>query len=95
MSTPEHFDRAGVRADVIRSMERSASPGAAARQTAAVHGGGSRAAALRDVRIPTLVIHGRRDPSLLVVNAHRTAEAIPCSKLVILDDLGHEFPPSY
>lgn len=95
MSTPEHFDREQVREDVIRSMERSVSPGGAARQTAAVHGGGSRAAALADVRIPTLVIHGRRDPSLLVVNAHRTATAIPGSKLIVFDDLGHEFPPTY
>lgn len=95
MSTPEHFDREAVRADVIRSMERATSPGGGARQTAAVHGGRSRAAALGEVRVPTLVIHGERDPSLLVVNAHRTAEAIPGSRLEIFDDLAHEFPPSH
>ena len=47
---------------------------------------------LKQLRIPSLVIHGANDPSLPPAHAIATAEAIPNSVLLILDGIGHEFP---
>lgn len=93
MSTPQYFDRDRIRPHIARSMERNQNPDGVERQAAAVHAGASRASALADVRVPALILHGALDPHLPVENAHRTAAAIPGSKLVILPDLAHDMPP--
>lgn len=92
MSTPQYFDRDIIRQRVIRSMRRARNPDGAERQAAAVHAGGSRATALRETRVPALILHGALDPHLPVENAHRTAAAIPGSRLVIIPDLAHDLP---
>lgn len=92
MSTPQYFDRDVIRPRVIRSMRRARNPAGAERQAAAVHAGGSRAAALHETRVPALILHGALDPHLPVENAHRTAAAIPGSRLVIIPDLAHDLP---
>ncbi len=92
MSTARYFDRDHIRPRVIASMHRARNPAGAERQAAAVHAGASRAAALRDIRVPTLVLHGAEDPHLPVENAHRTADAIPGSRLVVIPDLAHDLP---
>jgi len=92
MSTPQYFDRDVIRPRIIRAMERARNPAGAERQAAAVHAGGSRAAALRETRVPSLILHGALDPHLPVENAHRTAAAIPGSRLVVIPDLAHDLP---
>ncbi|MBA3851730.1 MAG: alpha/beta fold hydrolase [Chloroflexi bacterium] len=92
MSTPQYFDRDVIRQRVIRSMRRARNPDGAERQAAAVHAGASRAEALRGSRVPALILHGALDPHLPVENAHRTAVAIPGSRLVIIPDLAHDLP---
>ena len=46
--------------------------------------------AMRDVRSPTLVIQGTRDP-LLLESAREWAATMPDSRLLVLDGIGH-FP---
>jgi len=46
------------------------------------------------IDVPTLVVHGNRDPLMPVKHAYHTAKVIPKSKLVIIDGLGHELPPT-
>lgn len=92
MSTPQYFDRDVIRPRVIRSMRRGGNPDGAERQAAAVHASGSRAEALRESRVPALILHGALDPHLPVENAHRTAAAMPGSRLVIMPDLAHDLP---
>ncbi len=92
MSTPQYFDRDVIRPRVIRSMRRGGNPEGAERQAAAVHASGSRAGALRESRVPALILHGALDPHLPVENAHRTAAAMPGSRLVIIPDLAHDLP---
>jgi pimeloyl-ACP methyl ester carboxylesterase len=92
MSTPQYFDRDVIRQRVIRSMRRARNPDGAERQAAAVHAGASRAEALRESRVPALILHGALDPHLPVENAHRTAAAIPGSRLVVIPDLAHDLP---
>ena len=45
--------------------------------------------AIRDVRIPTLIVHGTADDVVPVEHAHRIAEAAPDAELVILEGAGH------
>ncbi|MFC5112263.1 alpha/beta fold hydrolase [Kibdelosporangium philippinense] len=47
---------------------------------------GDRTSKLRQLRVPTLVIHGAADPS--IEGGRATAAAIPGSKLVIFDGMG-------
>lgn len=48
--------------------------------------------ALPTIHVPTLVIHGSKDPLIPVKHAIHAAQAIPKSKLEIIDGLGHELP---
>lgn len=48
---------------------------------------------LRDVQVPTLVLHGADDPLIRTSAARAVAREIPRAKLVILDDVGHDLPP--
>ncbi|EPY25587.1 hypothetical protein STCU_06656 [Strigomonas culicis] len=43
--------------------------------------------------IPTLVLHGHKDPLIPVANALRLASAINGARLVLYPQLGHDFPP--
>ena len=47
---------------------------------------------LREVRVPTLVIHGRDDTLITLSGAERTAELIPGADLLVLADMGHDLP---
>ena len=45
--------------------------------------------------MPTLVIHGTDDPLLPAPRtARRSRPEIPGAELLVIDGLGHEFPPS-
>ncbi|MFE7507231.1 alpha/beta fold hydrolase [Promicromonospora sp. NPDC057488] len=48
---------------------------------------------LREMRTPTLVVHGAEDPLVRTTAARATARAIPGAKLVVLDEVGHDLPP--
>lgn len=69
--------------------DRGVNPPGVLRQMAAIVASGNRAPALREVRIPTLVIHGEADPLVPISGGRATAEAIPNAKLLVLDDMGH------
>ena len=61
----------------------------------AIAAGDSRTAALRAVRVPTLVLHGSEDKLIDPSGGRRTAEAIPGARFVLLDGMGHDDPPAY
>jgi pimeloyl-ACP methyl ester carboxylesterase len=65
----------------------------AQRQTAAIVASGDRRAALANVRVPTLVIHGEDDKMIRPVAGRATADAIPGARLVTFPGMGHELPP--
>ena len=50
------------------------------------------AEALRNLTIPTLVIHGRDDTLLTPSGGERTAELIPGSVFMFVTDMGHDLP---
>jgi pimeloyl-ACP methyl ester carboxylesterase len=61
----------------------------------AVYADGSRTAALRDVSVPALVLHGSEDKLVDPSGGRRTAEAIPGARFVLIEGLGHDYPPQY
>jgi pimeloyl-ACP methyl ester carboxylesterase len=65
-----------------------------ARQSAALIVAQPRNALLKQVRCPTLVLHGADDPVIPAAGAKDTAESIAGAELVIIPGMGHDFPPA-
>ena len=68
-------------------------PEGVGRQMMAIMSDGSRADALRPVRVPTLVLHGSRDTLIDPTGGRRTAEVIPGARYVEIEGMGHDYPP--
>jgi pimeloyl-ACP methyl ester carboxylesterase len=76
----------------IRDFDRSNYPEGGPRQMAAIYASGSRAEGLQKLQVPTLVIHGTEDQLITPSGGERTAELIPNSTLLLVDDMGHDMP---
>ncbi len=63
-----------------------------ARQSAALIVASPRNALLKQVRCPTLVLHGADDPVIPAAAGKDTAESIPGAELIIIPGMGHDFP---
>ncbi|MFW9914626.1 MAG: alpha/beta fold hydrolase [Candidatus Thorarchaeota archaeon] len=89
-----HFpiDEAYIRDQAGRSFDRSYYPDGAGRQFAAIWASGSREEALKNVEVPTLVIHGDADPLVPVEGGRGTVAAIPGAELLIIEGMGHSLP---
>ena len=72
--------------------DRCHHPAGTARQLAAVLASGSRTTALRELGVPTVVIHGEADPLLPVRGGRATANAIPGAELITIPGMGHDLP---
>jgi pimeloyl-ACP methyl ester carboxylesterase len=86
------FDEEKIRERAGRFFDRSFHPQGVVRQLAAILAHGSRAAKLRDVTAPTLVIHGADDPLVPLAGGRHTAEAIPGAELLVIPGMGHDLP---
>ena len=80
------------RRNAIRDFDRSNYPEGGPRQMAAIYASGSRAEGLQKLHVPTLVIHGTEDQLITPSGGERTAELIPNSTLLMVDDMGHDMP---
>jgi pimeloyl-ACP methyl ester carboxylesterase len=85
-------DEDEMRRDFERAYDRGVNPAGAARQLAAIHTAGNRAAALRRVSVPTLVIHGTKDRLVSPSGGKATARAIPGARLLLVEGMGHDLP---
>jgi pimeloyl-ACP methyl ester carboxylesterase len=81
-----------VRNYAEQSYDRCYHPQGLPRQLGAILASGSRNEALANVKIPTLVIHGKVDPLVPVEGGKDTAKSIPDAKLLLIDGMGHSFP---
>ena len=72
--------------------DRSHYPPGTARQLAAILASGSRTAALRQLDVPTVVIHGESDPLVPLRAGVATARAIPGAELITIPGMGHDLP---
>jgi pimeloyl-ACP methyl ester carboxylesterase len=80
------------RRNAIRDFDRSNYPEGGPRQMAAIYASGSRAEGLQKLQVPTLVIHGTEDQLITPSGGERTAELIPNSTLLMVEDMGHDMP---
>lgn len=75
-----------------RAYDRGSDPAGARRQLAAIRASGDRRAALAEVSVPTLVLHGDADPLVRVAGGRATAAAVPGARLVVYPGMGHDLP---
>jgi pimeloyl-ACP methyl ester carboxylesterase len=89
------FDEEAVRRGAARGYDRAYHPKGTGRQLAAILAAGDRTAALGQIRVPTVVIHGSEDQVIDVSGGEATAAAIPEARLLVVPGLGHELPPGF
>ena len=77
-----------VRAD----FDRGWYPQGVARQMAAIVADGDRRAMLKDIKAPTLVIHGEGDPLVPIAGGRDTAASIAGARLLTIPGMGHDLP---
>ncbi|MCH2099302.1 MAG: alpha/beta hydrolase [Pseudomonadales bacterium] len=75
-----------------RALERAWRPDGVTRQFAAILRDGDRRAALADVNVPMLVIHGLLDPLVPVDGGRDIAASVPNAELELIDGMGHDLP---
>jgi pimeloyl-ACP methyl ester carboxylesterase len=75
-----------------RDWDRGINPEGHARQYCAIMASGQRDVGLRNLKMPTLVIHGRDDTLITPSGGFRTAELVPGAMLAYLSDMGHDLP---
>ena len=91
-TSKRYHDPQRARDRAAAAFDRAFYPEGAGRQLAAIYASGDRSAALADVQVPTLVIHGRDDTLITPSGGTLTAEAIPTANLLLLADMGHDLP---
>ncbi|MEU9662621.1 alpha/beta fold hydrolase [Streptomyces chartreusis] len=91
-ASKRHGDAAVLRELAADSYDRAYYPAGIGRQLGAMILSGSRADALRELRLPTLVIHGLDDTLIDPSGGRRTAELVPGARLLLVPDMGHDRP---
>jgi pimeloyl-ACP methyl ester carboxylesterase len=91
-ASKRYFDPAKARARAAVSYDRAFYPEGAPRQLAAIYASGDRTPRLRELTVPSFVLHGRDDTLITPEGGTLTAEAIPGASLLLLADMGHDLP---
>lgn len=86
------IDDDAMRALLGRVYDRSSNV-ASANNHFMLEGGETTRARLAEIAVPTLVIHGTADPLFPLAHGEALAREIPGAQLLVIDGLGHEFPP--
>jgi pimeloyl-ACP methyl ester carboxylesterase len=87
-------DEKRIRDLVVRSMNRSMDRSGMARHNALSALGlyQDRRAKLKTIKVPTVVVHGAKDPIMSVEGGKDTAANIPGAELRIIPGMGHDLP---
>lgn len=93
-STHVPFDVEYYTALLKTSLVRSSSASGTLRQIAAMAVTGDLRGEIKQIKTPTLVIHGSDDPLFPVEAGQDIANVIPGAKLQLIEGMGHEIPPS-
>lgn len=91
--SPAAYDEERITANALEAFERGLDPAGVGRQLKAVRNSPSRVDGLRSVTTPTLVLHGDADTLIDVSGGRRTAQLIPGARLVVIEGMGHDYPP--
>jgi pimeloyl-ACP methyl ester carboxylesterase len=94
IGSPRYFESNLERqqARARRTYAYGLNPAGTMRQLAAIVAAPDRTAALRQVRVPTTVVHGTADPLVHVSGGKATARAVPGAELVLIPGMGHDMP---
>ncbi len=82
-----------ARERIQASIERSYHPAGTMRQMVAIAADTQRAEALRSLRCPALVLHGKADPLVPYACGQDTAQRIPGAQMAGIEGMGHDFAP--
>jgi pimeloyl-ACP methyl ester carboxylesterase len=93
--SPACYDEERLTTNAGEAFDRCFDPAGTTRQMMAIISSGSRTAALSEVTVPTLVLHGDADRLVDASGGRRTAEAVPGARFVLLEGMGHDYPPQY
>lgn len=85
-------DEEEVAARAALAYDRGHDPAGPARQGVATVASGDRTERLREIRVPTLAIHGLAD-RVCDISGGRATAAIPGAELVEVEGMGHSLPP--
>jgi pimeloyl-ACP methyl ester carboxylesterase len=72
--------------------DRCYDPAGVGRQLMAIVGASERSAALAQLDVPCVVVHGLADPLIDPSGGRRTAELVPGARLVEVEGMGHDLP---
>lgn len=84
--------REALRTRLRNAVRRAYDPSGVARQLLAILASGDRRALLRRIRVPTLVLHGDRDPLVPIAAGRDTAANIPGAVFHAIEGMGHDLP---
>src|SRR5829696_8915198 len=85
-------DEQYIRERAGRAFDRGFDVRAGGRQLGAVIASGDRTRTLREIKAPTLVIHGTVDKMIRPSGGRATAKAIPGARLLMIEGMGHDLP---
>lgn len=91
---PDDINESQVRKHFVISYQRAHHPQGFKRQLLAILSAKSRVEPLKQLKIPTLIIHGAGDPAFPVEHGQQLAELISNSQLEIFEKMGHGLPAS-
>jgi pimeloyl-ACP methyl ester carboxylesterase len=80
---------------VERSMRREAGSDLGSNHLRALDRTPPLTARIGAIRVPALVVHGRRDTVFPLAHGEALAREIAAARLVVVDELGHIFPPQW
>ena len=78
---------------ILKGVERGFYPVGTMRQMLAIMADVTRAAQLNQLRVPTLVVHGKADPLVPYPCGEDTARRIAGAQLFGIEGMGHDLPP--
>jgi pimeloyl-ACP methyl ester carboxylesterase len=95
VGSPEHQDEERIRAHAGAAYDRAFDPDGVARQLLATMASPDRAEGLKQLDVPTLVVHGSADKLIDPSGGRRTAELVPGARLELIEGMGHDLPVYY
>ena len=76
-------------------VERSLEPVGTTRQLLAIAASGDRVELLKQMQVPTLVVHGKNDPLVPIECGRETARLVPHAVLQEIEGMGHDLPDEF
>ncbi|GAA3844762.1 hypothetical protein GCM10022226_79890 [Sphaerisporangium flaviroseum] len=87
-----HFDETAIRALVEHDVARTRDVASMLTNHYAIDIDAPKCGGFGDIDVPTLVVHGSRDPVFPLPHGEALRDAVPGAELLILDDAGHDIP---